>query len=311
MSKDKKRRNLQPQQLPFRKTDKPLLIVNRNEPEQIVIKLDVNQPLFPQLVYWPLERAKFEPVGEFRDNAHYQDFINELSGNINYICLNKATMGHKFPGWLFNFIINTSEGRLHKDLPTSRELPCTTKSKALVIGNGPSADFRTSNTEILSQYEIFSTWHGANRLPVAPDYVIHSSSVIPSDIQFKEFPTQTSFIAEPTCNPEFHRLAERGGNKVYIHLNPENRIDEILANHWEKPVGLVNQGTVTISGINGAIQCGHDDITLIGVDLTGPGHNELFQVLLEDFPKRYPNIKFQNASTSNLAGFAPVKDLFT
>ena len=65
----------------------------------------------------------------------------------------------------------------------------------------------------------------------------------------------------------------------------------------------MNPAGVMALVINTAIQCGHDDITLIGVDLTGPGNNEAQRFALEQFPAIFANIRFKNLSTSMLQGF--------
>ena len=211
-----------------------------------------------------------------------------------------ATVDLKLDEWILNFVENFAVINPATSLSTYH-LPQRAKPKALIVGNGPSAD--KLKIMDLSEYEIYSCWHAGYKVPGGPDYVMHSSTLVPIDIVPKPFPSKTRFVGECTTAPLFYKLAKANHNQIYVHYNRENRFDYALVEQFKIPPAPINQSTVSVTAINAAIQCGHDDITLIGVDLSGPGHIDGMRTALELIPRIYADIKFHNLSTSDIKGF--------
>lgn len=277
-----------------------------------------DEPLLPQLVFLPhFGEITFRIEGDFvddADEAKFSEYVNQVyEQELRW----KVTVGMNFPVWLKNFCENMRHGLA--SLPSARYLPKAKKDKALVVGNGPSAE-KLKEMD-LSSYEIYTCWHASPRVPVTPDYVVHSSRFTPVDLVVQPIPGAV-FVGECTTVPSFYQLAAQGGNNVYLHYNAENMFDAMLADLQGEICGPPNQGTVTTLTINTAMTCGHKDITLIGVDLTGnckladgrdgvgemaKPANDIYRVCLERIAASYATVKFYNLSDSQIKGFSNIE----
>jgi hypothetical protein len=295
------------------------------------IAVDSQLPIFSQIAFSPPDGLLcFDITWHDESEQDKELFRGMLDNQLQMLTLNRAVIDTKFGPWHHNFCTNFLNGNLNH--PFVCNLPKRKLPKALIVGNGPSASatsqFFRNHTQ---NYEVYTCWHGARRVPGTPDYVCHASTIQPSDIALTPIPGAV-FVGVPTAAPSFYDVAKAsmlkvpltaeavememeglayGGVKyfkqdkrnIFIHCDPSNPYDTMFSEWRREPHAAVNPATVTTLCINTAIQCGHDDITLIGVDLTGPGSNDAQRAMIEQFPQVFTNIKFKNLSTSTLKGF--------
>ncbi len=278
-----------------------------------------DQPLLPQLIFLPLGgHICMKVEGDFEDEADEEAFHNELNYRFEESMKWKALGGHNFPSWLRNFCENMAKGLFTVD-SAGRLFNTKRKDKALVVGAGPSTE--KLKMMDLSEYEIFTCWHASPRIPAEIDYVVHSARFMPKDMIPQPLPGAI-FVGECTSAPEFYDTASAFGNAVYLHYNPCNFFDSMLCDVLHEKPGPANIGTVTSMTINTAITVGHQDITLIGVDLTtsiktfegwdAMGEqaiptNNIYRECLESMAAHYANVKFYNLSDSQIKGFSNIE----
>ena len=199
--------------------------------DRVRVPIDSEAPIFAQIAFTPPDgNFLFEITWHDENEEEKTLFKARLDAQLQMLTLNRAIIDTKFGHWHHNFMTNFCQGSL--SAPFVHHLPKRKKAKALIVGNGPSADRLgnplavgadpcvcpvSGNAEPvqyqdehmgspLQAYEIYSCWHAARRVPGGPDYVCHASTVQPADIPLTLIPGAV-FVGEPVAAPGFYQVA--------------------------------------------------------------------------------------------------------
>jgi hypothetical protein len=233
-----------------------------------IVELDPEKALFTQLMSIPPEleltvilpermsKTKSEGLRDriFRTNAARKLFINTHQ--------RFATL------WALNALENVERLKTARLLHELQKKPG--KTKALLVGNGPSVEaLRHVDTETCA---IFACWHVAWKLVqrgLIPDYVLHIDPNVPdSNFEMAPLTQLTELIAAPTVTPDFL--------KAYPELTVYNFIYAGLPIHswFAQQAGISEhpaiEGTVMHGALLAAILSQYNEVGVIGLDLSTP-----------------------------------------
>lgn len=301
----------------------------RDNPGAEVIEIDLQAPLYLQLLDIPMDRNIAMNFPQRMSDDHKQKAFERIEAALIIAKISHNTHEKLQIPRFYNCLNNYH--RMLNATPLHELKRFEGTSVAVICGNGPSLKDLPNN---IGNAAIFSCWHAVSKLlnnKIHPHAVMHCDTRPPyHGFEDAKLPYSTVLIATPSVSPEF--LDAYPNNPVYGYYSQEVPAHAWFAAKHRSPDHAAINGTVVIGMIHAALYAGYSKVALVGVDLSSPVEfiteaEPCFQIpdkhgvtvwtshmymaykhAMEQIPRMHKEVKFENWGKTGLVidGFKDV-----
>ncbi len=234
--------------------------------EYDVREIDTDRPIMSQMMHMPTDNGVQINTPESWPEELRNGFVSMCHQAYMSLCLSKITQGNFAHLWNWNILSNCA--RFLKAIPICRAPAIEGKTRALVIGNGPSLSELRSVPENVA---VFCAWHAAKKViakGIHIDYICHCDAE-PFDASediagYHDFAWDSRFIATPNVHPSFTELTHI--RKLYGYFGQDQLLNSFFAEKHQCVEHEAIHTTVASLMVSSALYLGFKEIGLIGVD---------------------------------------------